>query len=65
MSTPDYHRQEAQQLRSDRKRLEEIEALLLRSSPAGRPWRSCAAVSPERPASAPLQSRQPMIPVNC
>jgi ATP-binding cassette subfamily F protein uup len=29
MSTPDYHRQGAQQARSDGKRLEEIEALLL------------------------------------
>jgi ABC transport system ATP-binding/permease protein len=29
MSTPDYHRQDGQQLRTDSKRLEEIEALLL------------------------------------
>ena len=29
MSTPEYHRQDAQQLRTDRKRLEEIETLLL------------------------------------
>src|SRR5262249_53444799 len=29
MSTPDYHRQDGQQLRTDSKRLEEIESLLL------------------------------------
>jgi len=29
MSAPDYHRQDGQQVRTDSKRLEEIEALLL------------------------------------